>query len=274
MGYDLIAFDMDGTVLDSKKQILPSTLEAIREAKAQGKAVAIATGRSPAMMMAHKEELAEIPYAICTSGAHIFSIPEDRILKEQVFDPALVRRLHEAHKGMDVMLEIFSGRYNYLPADKMGCLERYGMAEFEKVFHEVGTIVHDLDGWVDAHAGEITKYNLHPMSHEDGLTILENVQRMGIPTEPAFSSGGTLEFSPLGVTKGNALKELCGLLGIPIERSIAVGDSGNDADMLLAAGLGIAMGNATPDVFECADAVVADNDHDGCAETIRRYLLS
>ena len=60
MAYDLIAFDMDGTLLDTKKRVLPSTLEAIRAATNAGKVVAIATGRSPSLMLPYREQLPDV----------------------------------------------------------------------------------------------------------------------------------------------------------------------------------------------------------------------
>ena len=73
--------------------------------------------------------------------------------------------------------------------------------------------------------------------------------------------------------KGTGLLALAKLLGIPQDATIAVGDADNDLGMLRAAGLGVAMGNANESARAAADAVVADNDHDGCAEAIHRFLL-
>ena len=94
-----------------------------------------------------------------------------------------------------------------------------------------------------------------------------------LPVELANSEVSSLEFSPAGVNKGTGLLALAELLSIPRDATIAVGDADNDLGMLRAAGLGIAMGNANESARAVADAVVADNDHDGCAEAIRRFLL-
>ena len=64
------------------------------------------------------------------------------------------------------------------------------------------------------------------------------------------------------------------LLGVPESSTISVGDAENDLAMLRSAGLGVAMGNALPCAVEAADVQVADNDHDGVAEAIERYLLA
>ena len=75
------------------------------------------------------------------------------------------------------------------------------------------------------------------------------------------------------MTKGTGLLALADQLGIDAAATIAVGDADNDIDMLRAAGLGVAMGNANEGARAAADVVVADNDHDGCAEAIDRFLL-
>ena len=73
--------------------------------------------------------------------------------------------------------------------------------------------------------------------------------------------------------RGTGLLALAEKLGVAPEATIAVGDADNDLPMLRDAGLAVAMGNANQNARELADVVVADNDHGGCAEAIRRYLL-
>ena len=62
-------------------------------------------------------------------------------------------------------------------------------------------------------------------------------------------------------------------LGLAPAQVMAVGDSGNDRTMVQLAGLGVAMGNATEDIRRVADAITADNNHDGVAEAIEKYVL-
>ena len=62
-------------------------------------------------------------------------------------------------------------------------------------------------------------------------------------------------------------------LGLTPGQATAVGDSGNDLTMVQLAGLGVAMANATPDVLAAADVVTGDNNHDGVAQAIEKYVL-
>lgn len=78
-----------------------------------------------------------------------------------------------------------------------------------------------------------------------------------------------LEFTAQGVSKATGLRFLTDFLGLSMEQVMAIGDSENDAEMLRAVGLGVAMGNASPSVKALAD----DNESDGVAKAIRNYLL-
>jgi hydroxymethylpyrimidine pyrophosphatase-like HAD family hydrolase len=95
----------------------------------------------------------------------------------------------------------------------------------------------------------------------------------GLPVVFAYMEETSLELTPRDVDKGRGLLELCRILGIDPARTIGVGDGENDEPLLRAAGLAVAMGNATPDVAGMADAVVAGNAHDGVAEAIEKFLL-
>ena len=74
-------------------------------------------------------------------------------------------------------------------------------------------------------------------------------------------------------SKGQSLKELTHQLNIPKERVMAIGDSGNDIDMVEYAGLGVAMGNAIPEVKDVADVVTTTNEENGVAKAINRYFF-
>jgi hydroxymethylpyrimidine pyrophosphatase-like HAD family hydrolase len=74
-------------------------------------------------------------------------------------------------------------------------------------------------------------------------------------------------------SKGEGIRWLAQRLDIPLAQTMAMGDGVNDISMLQAAGLGVAMGNAAPEVRLAADAVTADNAEDGAALAIERYAL-
>ena len=82
-----------------------------------------------------------------------------------------------------------------------------------------------------------------------------------------------MEINAPGVTTGSGLMALARPLGLARAQVMAVGDSGNDCAMIEAAGLGVAMGNATDDIKKIADVTTDDNNHDGVAAAIENYVL-
>ena len=101
--------------------------------------------------------------------------------------------------------------------------------------------------------------------------MIEKTKALGLSV--ATGEGYTVEYNAAHVDKGSGLAVLCRHLSIKPSETIAVGDSGNDLPVFRMAGLSVAMGNANQSIREKADVVVADNNHDGCAEAIEKYLL-
>ena len=271
MGYELIAFDMDGTLLNSEKQVLASSSAAIDEASACGKIVAISTGRCASMIKPYAEALPGVRYAICTSGASLYDISEDTILAERTFDQEVIDRVISVVGDEDLMCEIFSGRGFFYPAADIERMGHYHMQAYQETYRALGEPMESTWDVLASGALPLQKFNLHFARVEARERVLAELA--GADVELARAETSSLELSPAGVSKGSGLAELCQITGLPLEATIAVGDSDNDLPILERAGLAVAMGNARERVRQAAGAVVADNDHDGCAEAIRRFLL-
>ena len=93
--YQLIAFDMDGTLLNSDKQISPETLNAIKRAGDAGKTVILCTGRNLAELNAFTEIIPGLRYLDCVSGACVYDLKEKKTLYSQALDPGIVKKLME-----------------------------------------------------------------------------------------------------------------------------------------------------------------------------------
>ena len=145
------------------------------------------------------------------------------------------------------------------------------MGVYIPMYEKVCTKVEDTIKFHYEDKQGIEKMNLFHTTPQDRENTRKKLQ--GLPIEMLDAEETSLEISPLGVTKGFGLKKLCEYLNMGIEQSIAVGDADNDLDILKTAGLAIAMGNANENAQKIADVKVADNDHDGVAEAIYKYLL-
>ena len=129
--------------------------------------------------------------------------------------------------------------------------------------------------------GDLTKAELRPSPK---MMILDDPKRipairrdletlLGDQLYMAKSKEYLLEMMPKDVSKQKALIRFAQSLEIRREEVMACGDNTNDIEMLEWAGLGVAMGNATDDIKEIADATTDDNNHDGVAKAIEKYAL-
>lgn len=271
MTYELIAFDMDGTLLDSSKRVLPSSERAIAEAAAAGKTVAIASGRSPVMVELDQASLGPVRYAICCNGTVLYDLEEHRVVSSASLPHEAIVAALDALGDEDAMIDVFQGRGFFCQPSHVDRMPEFGLGIYQPMYRATAWLVDDVRATLLDPSESYQKFIFHLTSPEARERVVAAMA--GVPVEMARSEVSSLEFSPQGVTKATGLLALADLLGIDRAATIAVGDADNDLDMLRAAGLGVAMGNANERAREAADVTVADNDHDGCADAIRRFLL-
>lgn len=269
-GYKLLALDMDGTLLDSRKQVLPGTRDAITQLAARGVAVAYCTGRNPTELSPYTAELPAIRYGVCISGGLVYDFTQEQAIFARPYETELALRVIEAARHEDVMVHMLCTDSSVARERDIERMEHYHMTVYQTMFERLCTRVDDPAAYVRGHEHQVFKINLY---HRDVEARSRTRARLeGLPLQLAYAETTSLECSPAGVNKAEGLERLCTHLGIGLDEAVAVGDAQNDTQALEAAGLAVAMGNATPDIKALADVVVADNDHDGIAEAIDRLF--
>lgn len=266
----LIALDIDGTLLNSRGKIPERNRDALRAASEQGVMIVLATGRMTDCISPFENELDLDCHFICYNGAMIRGTKQDG-------RPML---LHEP-LGKDYSRELIHycrGRYilNFYHNDTLYAEETAELREWVDFYRaQTGADYHLVPDLSQFSEHEPTKLVLvtEPVERErlyDEWTARWKEKTTIVRTEPPY-----LEFMNLGTDKGTALTALCSALGIVPEESMALGDGDNDAAMLAAAGLGVAMANATPTTRENANLVSEfTNDECGVAEAVEEYILS
>ena len=99
-------------------------------------------------------------------------------------------------------------------------------------------------------------------------------QRFEGQMEIVRSHANFVEGNPLGVSKGDALRRLARHVGVTQERVMAIGDQGNDVSMIRWAGVGVAMGNASPKAKAVAEWIAPPFSENGAAAAIERFILN
>lgn len=273
--YELIAFDMDGTLLNSEKKITRPVLDAIAEAEKQGKQVALGTGRSLGELKIYADDLKNIRYWVAESGAAVYDSYNDKFLYRKTFDPQTQQVFAEVAGWPDTDTTLFtmSMGESYIEKRAMKLLDHYNLGVYTETYEACGRLIDEDQDFIASRKEGFEKINIMSDSPETRETVYQRLLALHVPATIAKAEISNLECSPLGTSKATGIKKLCEILNLSTDNVIAVGDADNDLEMLGAVGFPIAMGNGNEHVKAVAKAVVADNDHDGTAEAIYKYLL-
>lgn len=270
MNYRILAVDMDGTVLNSEKKISPRTENAIHKAFEQGNQVVFSTGRNLVEVKPYLDLFPEMRYAILCSGAVVKDLRTGEDLYRVPLNKEVTARVAEACKNLDVNLIYFVGDDLYAPAAARNRHEHFNCQCFHALHEACAVWMEEPYEAALADPDHIMKLNLYFHDGKEYEQMGAFLDGLGVNHPSAIPYH--YEVSPAGVSKGEGLRVLCRHLGLSLEEAIACGDEGNDREMILAAGLGAAMGNAAEPTRAIADVAVADCDHDGVAEVIETYL--
>lgn len=284
MQYRLIALDLDGTLLTSQKEISPRTREALRAARERGIITAIATGRPPQSALLWSRKMGGGP-VIGANGAALLD-EQGRLIQARTLPVEPLRHLLRAGRQAGLLLECYTadGLVVDRPLEQMRAYFRWvrpGMG----VRRALGALlavwrinrirpVRSLEQWATSPlARPVLK--LMAIGPSDRLRLFrERVHRTAPGLTVVSSEVDNVEVTAAGVSKGSGLQMLAARLQIPLEQTLAFGDSGNDLEMIRVAGLGVAMGNATAEIKSAAGRIALSCDDDGVARVVEELCLS
>ena len=269
----LITLDIDGTILDkpSGLNVPVEVRDAVKEARERGVRVCLSSSRPCYFMQDALEGLGEVDALVGCSGASIVitnetSVDDAGALRYQYIDTLsdlIVRTCIDVSKEWDTHVS-FSGREKIL-ARKMGELEPK-LAE-NPMFSFMG-----INELVDVLRDE--QLTCAYLFSKDDVPDESITKASGFENATVQSSGhGSFTITNKGTDKGSGLLYLATLWGIPIEATLAVGNDENDIPMIKAAGVGVAVGNASPETLAAADWIAPDVWQAGAAVAIRRFSL-
>lgn len=272
MKYKLLVLDVDGTLLNSKKQITQRTHATLRKAQQMGLKIVLASGR-PTYGLKPIAEAIELKnyegYFLSYNGGQIFKCQQghNELLFEKRINPKLIPLLEE--KAKEYGCDIFTYHLDFIVTNNPDNPYIRHESEINNMrLIQTDNFSETIDFWpckcvlVNNDESVLAKLEEHWKKRLSGSLAV-------IRSEPYF-----LEFVPPFIDKSNTLGVLLDKLHIKAEEIVAIGDGVRDYSMIQLAGMGVAMGNAQESVQACADRTTLTNDEDGVAVAIESIFLA
>jgi hypothetical protein len=259
-----LALDVDGTLLNSKREVCESTIETIKEAREMGVLVTICTGRPVQGAVPFVELFGLQSPIIAYNGGMIVDSKTMEVLYEQDVSGEDARRIIALGQERETTIIIWSNNQLYVNElndhvneyRQLSDVQPIKIQDYEEIIQQGITKLL----WID----DVEKIRAYKADMHTQLQETVNV----VISKPHY-----LEFVDKKVSKGEALKQIGEIYGINQDEMMAIGDGDNDLPMLEYAGLGVAMGNAPDFVKEKVQFVTASNDEDGIAAAIRKFIV-
>lgn len=278
MAIKAVFFDIDGTLLNDRKNVQKSTIKAIRNLKDQGILVGLATGRGPSFVQPFLENLG-LDFAVTYNGQYIYSRSE--IIYTNQLPKTTVYRLirYAGARRREISLGTASGLLGSgiigLGTSRLGqivssLVPRKWAKAIERSFkHFIRRIKpQNIDSLMVILREPIYQVVLVATEGES-----ERIQKQFPRVKLTRSSPYSMDVISEGQSKVKGIERVGQCYGFDLSEVIAFGDSDNDIEMLSQVGIGVAMGNASQQVKENARYTTADNNDDGISKALAHYGL-
>ena len=274
----LLALDVDGTLFDDNGKISQASIDAMNQAREAGIEVVPTSGRDYDGIPWDQLENVDINYVITTNGSAVYEAKTKKCLYEKYLDSGKMIPIFEYLLKKEIYINVFVDGVNYTPVQVYSYIDNLDLPDYViQHMKENRKGITDLIEYLKNGDAKLQKATLNFQKQENGEFLNRKEVQEYLEKCPDIKvvDGGfnNLEFTKAGTNKAAGLKFLAGHLGMTMDKVMAVGDSENDIEMLREAGLGIAMGNSSSEVKEVADEITLDNEHEGVAAAIEKYIL-
>jgi hypothetical protein len=266
MSIRALALDLDGTLLDADYSMSERTAAAVSAFRASGREVVIATGRSRRSALPWAKRLNCVSAMVCHNGAAVYdfgALPEGELISETLMPEDLVRRLIGLSHRLDLHFHAFGGDEWYYER------RRPGTAIYEQRTGFVGNLV-DFEAMPGLRFNKTMFVAVPGKELEDAAEATRSV--CAGEASIFFSGPSYLEIVPRGVTKAAGLGAWLATHGLTLAETMAIGDADNDREMILEAGVGVAMAEAPAALRARAAIVTGGVAEDGAAAAIEDFL--
>lgn len=262
MKYQLIAADIDGTLINSKRELTAETVRAIKEAQAAGVLFTLSTGRPIMGIRQFRELLSPNVPLITYNGGMVLHSDDETIIFSAKLQASSVREIYRLGLERDTTIVIWVKNKLYVNRINDAVLNyRTITMETPHLIEDLSLLENDVTKmiWID--------------SPENNQRFLRELEGSLPGVNYSTSTPILLEFMDASVSKAVALEKVADSLNIPMESVIAVGDGLNDLPMIAAAGCGVAMANGHEKTKAAAKYITHSNDDEGIAFMIDSLIF-
>jgi len=269
----IIALDLDGTLLDSDKNLSEANRAALAAAAAKGILVVPTTGRFFGMMPPAVRDLPFVRYAITVNGAQVYDRETDTALVREELPLEQALAIMRYLDGFDVIYDCYQDNWGRMTRAMQEKAEEYAQCpHYVKMIREFRKPYPDLKEYLVEQGRDVQKIMLFARDPAVRDRILADIQTHFDNLAVSTSTFNNLEINTATAHKGRAIERFAAHFGWTLANCMAFGDGLNDLSMVKMAGTGVAMANAAPEVLAAADYVTLSNDDDGVAAALRHFL--
>ena len=265
MKYSLIASDFDGTIYDGK-EVSPTVKRAIAEYREAGGRFVIATGRVYPSIRQLIPSVGADDYCVACQGAAFYRVDSGESIKNFPLPRDLAMKAYRYFEERNIVYHSYSDKEFFVREENPLSRAYADYCLVEPTFLHA-----PLSSALPESFCPNKIMGIVPEDKIDGC-IAELRALLGKETDVTKSSAFFLEITSARAGKGNCVLALADYLGIPREKTVAVGDNLNDLSMIRAAALGAAVGNAVDDLKKEADLVLPPITENGVAFLIEKIL--
>ena len=272
----LIALDLDGTLLNAEKQIPENNIHALQACAAKGIRIALISGRAFEGVCGFSQQMGVPAIIAACNGAQIAESVDAVPFSETVFAEADSRRVLKTIEESGMYFNVYTRGHCYMGNGhvraSLGSRYAHHIPGIECVFGVPYERVYDDERLHRESFIGTQKFVVMGIPYDPGFERIEEALR-DMKLSVSSASKRNREFMPTGVDKGFALRAICAHYGIPREKVMAFGDQTNDIPMLEAAGVPVAMENGEESVKAAAKRIAPDHNLGGVGLMLEKYVL-
>ena len=270
----LIALDLDGTLLNSDKQLTQQNAQVLARAAARGIEIVPTTGRFFSGMPEVIRSLPYLHYAITINGAAVYDVRCDEDIARAEIPLPLAVEIMRYLDTLPVIYDCYMNNWGWMTRAMQLRADAFAPDEhYLRMIRNLRTPVDDLKSYLLETGRDVQKIQLFLTDPALRLTLLRQLGGQFEGLCVSSSVPNNIEINSTDANKGEALRKLAAHLGLDISQTMAFGDGLNDLSMLRAAGVGVAMENACPEAKQAADYLTGSCDESGVAAAIKRFCL-